>query len=370
MRSKSGSLHQHAGSPNWFFRRYSAVKKREFRVSTGILATDKNRAKAYEKGLKLYDEWLGTHLPTGRQILIKDIAMTVLRSKESKKHGKDGAQYRSAQYQIETKIIPRFGHYKPSQVTSLLWDEYDAEERMPRLGDDGETVPGRKALRNTRAFMIEILRKAKNSGLIKEIPALTNNDPPPEPPKYLDRNTVRAILKACSAPIVKKRKQEYVSDRPFSQTKYLFFLMWKQGPRPEEALQYEWSMFHWKEGPNGTLYIPGAITKTNRPRVIPINSRVSRVFWQLYRQAKTKWVFPSPYNQGKRQKNYIKAWNAAIDRVGIDATPYNLRDTFITNQLKAGVSSTFIGKYCDNSAEMIDKKYAVAERSIMERIAK
>lgn len=373
MRSKKGSLHKHAGSPNWFFRRYSGVKKREFRVSTGLPATDKNRAKAYDIGLTKFDEWLGTHLPSGRQILIKDIAVTVLRSKENKKHGKDGAQYRSAKYQIETKIIPSFGHYKPNQVTSLLWDEYDTEERMPRIGDNGETVPGRKALRNTRAFMIEILRKAKSSGLIKEVPILANNDPAPEPPKYLERQVVRLILKEMSAPIQKKRKQKYVSERPFSQTKYLFFLMWKQGCRPEEALQYEWSMFRWNEGKHGMLHIPLAITKNShkkkRGRVIPVNSRVARVFKILQKSSKSKWVFPSPYIKGERQRNYAKSWEAAVDKLGVDATPYNLRDTFITNQLKAGISSTFIGKYCDNSAHIIDAKYAVPEQSVMERIA-
>lgn len=370
MRSKKGSLHKSPRSPYWQFRRYSSIKQREFQCSTGIEATDKNRSRAYAKGIELFDEWLGTHLRTGRHVLIRDIAMTVLRSKETKKHGKRGAQYRSANYQIGTKIIPSFGHMKPAHLTSGVWDEYDAEERAPRVDEStGKVIPGRTTLRNTRTFLNEILKKAKEAGLIKSVPEFSKNDPQPSPPKYLSRQEVRKILKAVSAPIIKKRKKIYSSERSFTQMKYLFFLMWKQGARPEEVLQYQWSMFHWKEGKYGTLHIPGVITKTNRPRTIPVNSRVSRVFRALQKKAVSKWVFPSPYIKGERQKNYSKAWESARARAGIQAVAYNLRDTCITDMLMKRYGATFIAKYTDTSVTMIEKKYAVATSDAMTEIA-
>lgn len=359
MRSKKGSLHRSERSPFWIFRRYSSVKLAEFVKSTGVESTDKNRSKAYSRGIELYDEWLGTHLTTGRQHLIKDIARVVLASKLSTKGGKTGPTYRSAHNQIEKHIIPRFGHLKPHQVDSLLWDEYDAEER----------AAGRKALFNTRKYMIEILRKAEGSGLIKKVPKLSDNDPPPSPPKYLKKQTVRSILIQLSAPIKKKRKREYLSARAFTQMKYFFYMLYKMGMRPEEALQYEWSMFHWKEGEHGTLHIPALITKTNRQRSIPVNSRVSRVMRHLQRDAVSKWVFPSPYKKGERQRNYRKAWDSAVTRAGIDATTYNLRDTAITDMLKRGLSPIFIARYVDNSASIIETKYAVAETDIMKKVA-
>lgn len=370
MRSKKGSLHKSDRSPYWQFRRYSAIKQREFQCSTGILAGDKNRSKAYAKGVELFDEWLGTHLPSGRQLLIKDIARVVLVAKESKKNGKKGRTYNDAKDQITKNILPRFGHLKPNQITSMLWDEYDAEERAPRIDEStGKEIPGRQALQNTRKFMIEILLKAKEAGLIKRMPELKKNDPPPEPPKYLKKQEVMKIIRAMSAPIQKRRKQVYSSKRSFSQMKYFFFLMWKQGARPEEILQYEWSMFHWDEGKYGTLHIPSHASKTNRARAIPINSRVSRVFKALQKNAVSKWVFPSPYLKGERQRNYAKIWESARNRTGIVATPYNLRDTCITEMLMKKLSVTFIAKYVDSSVYMIEKRYAVSISAVMAEIA-
>lgn len=370
MRSKKGSLHRSGRSPYWQWRRYSSIKRREFQCSTGIEATDKNRSRAYTKGVELFDEWLGTHLPSGRQLLIRDIARTVLVAKESKKNGKAGRTYRDAYDQITKNILPRFGHMKPNQITSMLWDEYDAEERSPGIDETtGEILPGRQAIQNTRKFMIEILLKAKEAGLIKKMPVLKKNDPPPAPPKYLKKQEVMKLIRAMSEPVAKRRKKLYVSARPHSQMKYFFYLLWKQGARPEEVLQYEWSMFHWDEGRYGTLYIPGHITKTNRARPIPVNSRVCRVFKVLHKNADSKWVFPSPYLKGQRQKNYNKVWESARNRTGISATPYNLRDTCITEMLMKKLSATFIAKYVDSSVYMIEKKYAVSINAVMTEIA-
>jgi integrase len=161
--------------------------------------------------------------------------------------------------------------------------------------------------------------------------------------------------------------------------------MWKQGARPNEILQYRYSML---DLVSGTIAIPGEITKTGRARTIPMNPRVLRILKWLASRVETDLIFPSPRNPEIPQKEYKTGWNRACrgsgvrmgQRTDLKAVPksagpeyrftiYNLRDTFITGALKRGLPSTFIGKYCDTSATMIDGRYAVADQDTLERVA-
>lgn len=356
--------------PFWVYRKYSSQKRAEFYFSTEVPKETRYEAEAYKKGVAAFDAWLGVLIEPGRRVLIRDIARAVLASKESKKGGIKGATYRSARNQIQNHLVPSFGHYRPDQITPLMWEQYDALERKR----------GRTALANTRKYLVEILKHAEQAGLIKKVPELKKHDPAPAPPKYLPRKLVRKLLHAASP-----------------STKTWAFIMWKQGARPSEILQYQWSMIHWDEGEYGRLVIPGEITKTGRARTIPLNSRVSRLLkwiqkkgyeWDLdpqsmegissderqarrwvIRMALSPYLFPSPLDLERPMAEYKTGWETATAAVRAKADPYNLRDTFITDCLKRGLSSTFIGRYCDNSPTMIDKKYAVAEQSILERVA-
>ena len=122
MKSKKyPNLHLYPKSPNWVFRKYSSAKRAEFIKSTG----ERDEARAYKRGLQLFNDWLGVYLPSGRQLLFKDVARAVLVAKESKKRN----TYRSAKNQIENHLVPAFGHLRLDQVTALRWDQYDSQER-------------------------------------------------------------------------------------------------------------------------------------------------------------------------------------------------------------------------------------------------
>lgn len=334
---KYPNLYKYPNSSKWVFRKYSKEKRACFSKSTG---EDKDETKAYRIGLEEFTKWMGTRIHhTGRPLLVRDIAKAILASKETKRDN----TYRSAHNQLVNHVLPAFGHLRPSQISVLKWNEYDSDER--RKGK-------RTKLFNTRKALIEILNRAKEEGLIQVVPKLKNHDGPSKPPKYLEDKIVRRILKLC-----------------FPQTKLLFYIVWKQGARPSEVLQYEWGMIDWSQGTTGYLNIPGGITKTGRSRQIPLNSRVSRVLRYLESKSESKFIFPSRYIPNARQTNYSKSWESACQRIGIEADPYNLRDTYITNRLRAGISSVFIAKYIDSSALMIEKKYAVAEQKTMQGVA-
>ena len=327
-------------SSYWIFRKFSKEKQKEFIKSTKIEATENNAAKAYKKGRKFFDDWLGSTLSTSRTVTMADLFSSILTSKIHAKNGLKGNTYRSAKNQINNHLMPAFGHLKPEQITKRMWESYDGQERQKvRYSKHGKEIR-RTKLANTRKYLIEALRIAESEGLIRKRPEIKNFDPLPKPPKFLDKQTIRKILQ-----------------RQLPQTKIFFFLLWKQGARPEEALQYEWEMIDWNQGKHGYIHIPGRITKTGRSRSIPLNSRISRILKRHEKSKKSRYVFPSRYIEGERQRNYRKGWESACTTLKIEADPYNLRDSFITTQITKGINTSRIAKYVDSSSSEIEKKY-------------
>lgn len=323
-------------SPHWVFRKYSKEKRKEFMFATDEVSDE---ARAYKAGVAEFDKWLGTYLPSGRRVQVKDLGRAVLATKESKRD----ATYRSAANQIQNHIIPAFGYLRPDQLTPLKWNQYVAEQR--RGGKDRKFF-------NMRKLLMEILRRAHEERLIERVPRLENPDPAIEQRTYLDEATVDRILGAASP-----------------DTRLLAEIVYRMGSRPGEAIQYRYSMIRWAEGAHGTIRIPGSITKTGRARAIPLNSEISKLLRARMANSGTDLVFPSPTNATKPAREYKTGWRGACRRAKVESPIYALRDTFITNQLKRGKSSVFIGRYCDTSGEMIDRKYAKALPGVMEDIA-
>jgi integrase len=249
---------------------------------------------------------------------------------------------------------------RPDQMTRLKWEAYQSKEKSKREP---------RQLYNTRKTLREILKRAHEEGMIKAMPKLPLKDAEPEPPKYIPKEHMLRILRRASRP-----------------TKLLVFIMWKQGARPGEVIQYRYSMLRWDEGPHGSIDIPGAITKTGRRRKIPLNAKVSRVLRFLAARADGDCIFPSPRDSEQPQREYKTGWRTALkangrrrpgQRKGVKSsaakplpyTIYNVRDTFITDALRRGFSSVFVGKYCDTSSSMIDRRYAVAEERVMTGVA-
>ena len=350
MKSKKyPNLHKYDDRPNWVFRKYSSQKRKEFIKSTG----ETDEARAYKEGLRLFNDWLGSMLPDGRDVLVRDLARAILVSKESKKE----RTYNTAKNQLQNHVIPHFGHLKPSEITPLRWNQYDSIERQRiyrKILKPGHVREWKRTkLWNTRKALLEILLRARDEGLIHFVPKLKNHDSPAKPPRYLDHQVVRKILHASSPT-----------------TKLLIFIVYRSGARPGEVMQYRWDMINWKDGKHGSISIPGTITKTGRSRKIPLNSRVSRILkWLAPRAANDLLLFPSRTDSSKPMGDYSSGFVNACARAGVKVDMYNFRDTYITNSLKRGINSAFIAKYVDSSIVMIDKKYAVAEGDAMREAA-
>lgn len=352
------NLYRYPDSPYWIFRKWSSQKRQEFEFST---KEAKNEARAYRIGRDAFDEWLGRLAPTSRNVTIRDIARAMLEEKakraeqHEKKTGRADETYRSFRNQTVNHLVPAIGHLRPEQATPARWESVILERRQRH--------PDCK-LFNLRKTLNMIQRRAKQEGLLTEIPKYRNPDPKPEGAKYLKDEAVRLLIRAASRT-----------------TKLLILIMWKQGARPGEVLQYRWDMIRWDEGEMGMIHIPGAITKTRRPRAIPMNSKVSRILRWLAPRSESPFLFPSPTSDSKPMREYKTGWNGAIRRANkillhrrmklapIKGSPYVLRDTWAFNCAKRNVNIIFAAKYADTSVKMLEKHYVSAEREAMEVVA-
>lgn len=102
-------------------------------------------------------------------------------------------------------------------------------------------------------------------------------------------------------------------------------------------------------------------SKNNKTRTIAVSRQAQQLLLDI-KPSDPKaddWAFPSPKRQAINYQNFqSKIWHKVVDSIKPDTTPYNARDTFITNQLLKGVSSAIVAKWCDTSTKMIDKRYA------------
>lgn len=150
----------------------------------------------------------------------------------------------------------------------------------------------------------------------------------------------------------------------------LVIFLFKTGCRPSEAIGLQWRhvsedcskiMFRGSvQTINGaTIWSPGS--KNNRTRDLNISLGLSQMLRSLRDEAPDddEPVFPSPTGKFINYNNFSRrAWKTIVDPIKPETTPYNCRDSFISEQLLKGVPSAVISKWCDTSARIIETTYA------------
>ena len=101
-------------------------------------------------------------------------------------------------------------------------------------------------------------------------------------------------------------------------------------------------------------------SKNNKVRRFPINQELRELLMEIRPESPqlTDLVFPSFSGKVISYNNFChNAWKRMVCEPVKKSTPYSCRDTFITEQLSKGVSSTIIAKWCDTSVKMIESHY-------------
>ncbi len=340
-KTKHPHLFRDEASGYFYYRRYSSLKRRQYFKTTGEKLS---AARAYRFGLEAFNDWIGSVSDEVGKVYFDRFAEKFL----DRRLSNDAIRSRTkvlSEYEVK-QLTEAFGHLELKQITAERYEEWVK---------DAKGAGKRQKFFNAKKALIQILREAQAAGHLQKLPKLPNTDAPAQEPTYLSRHTIRAILRNCTSP----------------NCKLLGFIMWKQGARPGEILQYEWRMIDWKDGAYGSITIPGRITKTKRSRTIPLNSRVSWVLKRLWKQKpQSPFIFASSRVLSAPYQQYDKNWKAACAAAKVGPVIlYALRDSFVTDKLKAGRSLAFIAKYVDSSPKELAMRYAVAEEEAMRGVA-
>lgn len=144
-------------------------------------------------------------------------------------------------------------------------------------------------------------------------------------------------------------------------------LMLLTGMRPSEAYGLQWGdvkegyiliQRQAREQSKGLVIIDGL--KTQRSRKFPLSDELKlflRDEASLMGDAKDKgvdWVLCRKNGKKDRYYRLFDRWKRLMPE---RTTPYNLRDTFITRQIKAGIPVSIVAAWVGNSVSVIEKHY-------------
>lgn len=278
------------------------------------------------------------------------------------------------------ELWKQFCEYKATILKATSMEEYNEITKLiNRVSNDLDPLIVRSELQkmttNNRAKKALMLisaafkwgmkhNKASSNpyeGVYRELPAFTyKGEPSPNPFTPEEKEKVLEAFVNHG-----KGKKGISYSYYYSFVRFLFLT----GCRPSEAIGLQWknisSDFH-KITFDGSIQLIKGIpvrqkgSKNNRTRAFPCNSELQE-FLQSIKPDNCNpenLVFPSRDGLCIRYNDFSRrAWNVVVNPIKPDTTPYCCRDTFITEQVSKGISDVIVGKWCDNSPDMIRKHY-------------
>lgn len=227
------------------------------------------------------------------------------------------------------QLKKHFGHLKASQVTPLMVDNFRIKMKNTVSKHAGRPYSG-TTINKVVTLGRRVYYLAMDEGIVSSNPFARRGMFKEHPKgKYIPDKDFQAIL---------GHLPEYL--KPFVRTAYL------TGMRRGEILDLEWSRVDLEQG---TLDLTEEDTKTGEPRLIFLNSlpELRRVFVEakLRMKPKQRLVFTKDDGQPVPKRYLERLFKKACSETKVG--PYrfhDLRHTFNTNMVKAGVDRSVIMK--------------------------
>ena len=193
-----------------------------------------------------------------------------------------------------------------------------------------------------------LVRYAFNLAIKWDVPGITVN-PSKDVPLFEDRAKKERYLSQDETQRLYQAVQK--SDNPMLQ--YIIPMLILTGARKREVLDAKWEDFdldrrQWR--------IP--ITKTGRPRHVPLSDGVLRLLAQVPHKEDCEYVFPNP-KSGKPYCSIYNSWNSARKSVGLrDVRIHDLRHSFASFLVNAGRSLYEVQKILGHTQIKTTQRYA------------
>jgi integrase len=255
-------------------------------------------------------------------------------------------------YTIRKILKVWFGDMPLGAITNTVWMEKVNWVKQNPLEPTGRTT----RFFNSRKTLVEIMHAAVEEGLLEKVPKLSNPDQPRKIGRVLKDKEVWAILRNTTYPIFR----------------LFFYAMYRMGCRPKEVLQWEWSMIVWGEPGETWINIPARISKCDRDRFIPIDPKLSKQLYRIYKRGNSsRFVFPNRIHLDRPQLSYHGAWKTATKAAGLfGIMVYDFRRSAITRWLAEGKPAAFVAMILDTSTKMLERVYLKPDKRAMEGIFK
>jgi integrase len=273
------------------------------------------------------------HLPSAKPPTFEDYSRTYL---ESKKHPNTQRQYRSS----INNLLPHFGKWRLSDITAEAIEDY----KLARLAEGIRTATINRDL----AVLRNMLRIAERKRLIGESPFRTV--------EFLEERKERR-----KGHIMTFQEEDAILAVAEAHIRMLLVLAVETGLRTnKEALQLRWADV---DLDHEIVHVNASKTPAGE-REVPLSTRCKMELhrWrEMFGPKFSPYIFPNMRQPLKPLKDVRRAWTKALELANVPYFwIYDLRHTWASRMVQAGVSPIFVAQMLGHSSTSILNIYAKA----------
>ena len=244
-------------------------------------------------------------------------------------------------FYIPKALAPFLGRVRLNEINSLMVEKY--KQQRLKLGLKKSSINREVGLLKsmlTTAVKWELLDRngARDARLFRL-------DEPPSH-RILSYEEEAKLMAACDEPEWQYRAPHL---------KPIILVALYTGLRRSKILRLRWTDIDFD---NSLLLVRKAKTRAGQGRLDNLNSLLMELLLSLQQQAKSEWVFPSPYDQKKHIKDVKHSFNRAVQVAEIPRiTFHHLRHTFCTRLEADGVPLSVIQELAGHASITMTRRY-------------